>query len=558
MTAPIWMASPPEVHSTLLSSGPGPGPLLASAATWSSLSVEYAETADELTALLDAVQAGSWDGPSAAEYAAAHAPYLAWLAQASADSATMAAQQDLAATAYTVALAAMPTMPELAANHAAHAVLTATNFFGINTIPIAVNEADYARMWVQAATVMSTYEGVATAAVATAPPAEPAPEVMKATALAATAEQSSSYPPDTQDQWMDWLEKTGFVDFYNRFIQPLIDQLMNNPFFQSMFSGFDPWLPSLGNPLSFLNPFNIAFALGYPMDFGSYFAYLGQMFSFVAADLAAAFASGNPATIAWTILFTTIEVIGTVITDTIALIKTLLEQMIVLIPLIVPLLTVAVVPLVVPTLIGGLAGLTGLAGLHAIPIVPIIPAPALVPVAPAPTPPPTPTPAPSPAPTPASTPAAAPASPAPGAPPPTPAGPPVAAMQGLGYMVGGLAADARRAASTSARARRAAAADAAEAEAVALPEEDATKKRRQRVKVSQLGRGYEYMDLEPEPATTASDRPAPTMGFAGTVPTKTAAAPAGLSALVVDEFDDGPRTPMMPGTWDTGATGSKT
>nr|ACJ35580.1 PPE9 [Mycobacterium intracellulare ATCC 13950] len=452
MTAPIWMASPPEVHSTLLSSGPGPGPLLASAATWSSLSVEYAETADELTALLDAVQAGSWDGPSAAEYAAAHAPYLAWLAQASADSATMAAQQDLAATAYTVALAAMPTMPELAANHAAHAVLTATNFFGINTIPIAV--------WVQAATVMSTYEGVATAAVATAPPAEPAPEVMKATAPAATAEQSSSYPPDTQDQWMDWLEKTGFVDFYNRFIQPLIDQLMNNPFFQSMFSGFDPWLPSLGNPLSFLNPFNIAFALGYPMDFGSYFAYLGQMFSFVAADLAAAFASGNPATIAWTILFTTIEVIGTVITDTIALIKTLLEQMIVLIPLIVPLLTVAVVPLVVPTLIGGLAGLTGLAGL--------------------------------------------------------------------------------------------------EAEAVALPEEDATKKRRQRVKVSQLGRGYEYMDLEPEPATTASDRPAPTMGFAGTVPTKTAAAPAGLSALVVDEFDDGPRTPMMPGTWDTGATGSKT
>ncbi|WP_240490053.1 hypothetical protein [Mycobacterium marseillense] len=46
------------------------------------------------------------------------------------------------------------------------------------------------------------------------------------------------------------------------------------------------------------------------------------------------------------------------------------------------------------------------------------------------------------------------------------------------------------------------------------------------------------------------------MGFAGTIPTKTATAPAGLSALVVDEFDDGPRTPMMPRTWDADPTGS--
>jgi PPE-repeat protein len=558
MTAPVWMAFPPEVHSALLSSGPGPGSLFAAAGAWNSLSAEYASTAEELSAVLAGVQAGAWEGPSAESYVAANVPYLAWLMRASANSAAAAAQHETVAAAYTAALAAMPTLPELAANHMIHGVLVATNFFGINTIPIAVNEADYARMWVQAATTMSTYQAVSSAAVASTPQTDPPPQIVKSDAESTPPGQPpTNLSGDNPLGLPQWLQ--GILRVFGIGNETVAHDPTNDFFFDNWIAAFLKnfgynWNPAAGTLNGFVydlytNPgtpiFWVARSLELFEDFQQFFVYLFQ----------------NPV-LAFQYLVSLelfdwpfhLEEIGLyVVTQP---------------ELLVPAVILSAAPFAP---LGGFAGLAGLAGLAAIPppvpvpaLAPAVAVPSLVPVlgsTPIAAPAAVPTSAPAPAPTPtASTVAST-------APPPAP---PAAGGAGFvpPYAVAppGVGLGSRMSTSASSSAKKKAPEPEAAAAAAAAAREAARARRRRRAGL----RGYsdEFMDMnvevdpdwggppreEPVMSTVASDQGAGNLGFAGTARRETAAGAAGLTTLAGDEFGGGPRMPMVPGTWDPDGT----
>jgi PPE-repeat protein len=155
---PIWHALAPEINTARLMTGAGPEPMLQAASAWTTLALELETQADELAGALSALSA-AWSGSASERAVQATMPMVIWLRTTSAQCLKRGLQASAQATAYATAMAATPPIPEIEQNHITHAVLEATNFFGVNAVPIGLNETDYfVRMWNQAAAAMDAYQ----------------------------------------------------------------------------------------------------------------------------------------------------------------------------------------------------------------------------------------------------------------------------------------------------------------------------------------------------------------------------------------------------------------
>jgi PPE-repeat protein len=154
----FWHGMPPEVNTARLMLGAGPAPMLQAAAGWEALAISLETQADELASSLAALTS-VWSGSASERAVSSTMPMVIWLRTVSAQAMKRSLQAIAQANSYTAAMATTPPLAEIEQNHITHGVLEATNFFWVNTIPIALNEADYfVRMWNQAAGAKDVYQ----------------------------------------------------------------------------------------------------------------------------------------------------------------------------------------------------------------------------------------------------------------------------------------------------------------------------------------------------------------------------------------------------------------
>lgn len=147
---------PPEVITGRLMSGAGAGPMTAASAEFAAAATAYEISIDRLTAML-AYLVASWQGEAAMAMQRTVVRFIMVNRMLQAQILTSAVRTEAQAVAFTEAYTTMAQMVEIVENRVTTAVLYATNFLGMNTIPIGVREGQYQEMWMQDVAVQTNY-----------------------------------------------------------------------------------------------------------------------------------------------------------------------------------------------------------------------------------------------------------------------------------------------------------------------------------------------------------------------------------------------------------------
>ncbi|WP_442791106.1 PPE family protein [Nocardia sp. NBC_01327] len=170
------MALPPEWNAGLLFAGLGPGPLMATAAAYQSISVALAAAASASDASMGAMSV-AWSSPAAEQAQQAFGIDTAWLRTQAENAGLASYLATMVAGAIITAWGAMPKVPEINAVKLAEHALVLTNNMGQNTPAIAGLESVYLAMWVAAAMTMASYAADAGAFVSLLPPPATPPPI---------------------------------------------------------------------------------------------------------------------------------------------------------------------------------------------------------------------------------------------------------------------------------------------------------------------------------------------------------------------------------------------
>lgn len=165
-------ALPPEINSGLVHGGVGPLSMEQAALAFAEAAVTDQANAQVLSSLMAAVR-DQWEGDTADAYASSLQPFITWFEDLAINGAASAEQIQAAAASIAQAIGSAPHPTLVTENRTTWGVLAATNFFGVNTPAMNVQDDHYLEMWFQAAFARATSDIETEVATTSLKPFEP-------------------------------------------------------------------------------------------------------------------------------------------------------------------------------------------------------------------------------------------------------------------------------------------------------------------------------------------------------------------------------------------------